>query len=162
MTRTLALTLLLAAAPAIAKDKDKKLQTPPPAPETIMPSVDGLPIGSIAKQALPDRGCAAYLWSKTPSMALVAMATADPAAIRLTIDGKTQDFARTAQNGLGGLGFSQTSEYQGGDVTATLDMTITTGADLANGGKVTEATLRIDRPGKDSVIVPVGGLIGCA
>ncbi len=156
--KTLALVLLLAAAPAIAKDK-----TPPPAPTgTIVPSVDGLPIGSILKQQLPDKGCAAYLWSKTPSMALVAMVTADPAAIRLTIDGKTQDFARTAQNGLGGLGFSQTSEYQGGDVTATLDMTITTGTDLANGGKVTEATLRIDRPGKDSVIVPVGGLIGCA
>lgn len=160
--KTFAVLLLLVATPAIAKDQ-KKPQTPPPAaPEAIMPSVDGLPIGSIAKQQMPAKGCAAFLWSKTPSMALVAMVTADPAAIRLTIDGRTQDFARSAQNGLGGLGFPANSEYQGGDVTATLDMTITTGGDIANGAKVSDATLRIDRPGKDSVIVPVGGLIGCA
>jgi hypothetical protein len=160
--KTLAVLLLFAAVPVIAKDQ-KKPQTPPPAaPEAIMPSIDGLPIGSIAKQQMPAKGCAAFLWSKTPSMALIAMVTADPATIRLTIDGRTQDFARTAENGLGGLGFPANSEYQGGDVTATLDMTITSGGDIANGAKVGDATLRIDRPGKDSVIVPVGGLIGCA
>jgi hypothetical protein len=147
---------LLVAAPALAKDK-----TPLPAPAPIVASVDGLPIGALPKQNLPARGCAAYLWTRGPSQALIAMAVADPAAIRLTIDGKVQDFTLSAQNGAGGYGFSHSTEYKGGDVTATLDMTIAADNNLAGGARIGEATLRIDRAGKDSLIIPAGGLIGC-
>lgn len=151
--------LLALAAPAMAKDKKAQpASTPTPLPA----SVDGLPIGAIAKQELPARGCAAYLWTTTPSHALVAMAVADPSTIRLSVDGAPRDFAMTAQNGTSGYGFSQTITYQGGDVTAVLDMTIATRADMPGGASVPEATLRVDRPGKDSIVVPVAGLIGCA
>ena len=85
--KMLLLALLLLAGPAMAKDK-----TPPPA-APIVASVDGLPIGALPKQDLPAKGCAAYLWTRGPSQALIAMAVADPATIRLTIDGKVQDFA---------------------------------------------------------------------
>ena len=34
--------------------------------------------------------------------------------------------------------------------------------DLAQGAVVPAATLRLDRPGKDSVVLPVAGIIGCA
>ena len=154
--KTLLLALAILAAPALAKDK----KPPPPAP--IVASVDGLPIGSIPKQDLPAKGCAAYLWTRGPSQALVAMAVADPATIRLAIDGKVQDFALSAQNGEGGYGFSHTTEYKGGDVTATLEMTIAGETNLANGARIGDATLRIERPGRDTVVVPAGGLIGCA
>ncbi|HEX4694152.1 hypothetical protein [Sphingomonas sp.] len=156
--KLLPLVLLALAAPALAKDKK------PPAPQAapIVASVDGLPIGAIPKQDLPAKGCAAFLWTRGPSQALIAMATADPAAIRLTVDGKIQDFAMRAENGVGGFGFSQTNEYRGGDLTATLDLTISTAADIAGGARITDSTLRIDRPGRDSVVIPVGGLIGCA
>ena len=151
------LFLLALAAPALAKDKT------PPAPQAapIVASVDGLPIGAIPKQDLPAKGCAAFLWTRGPSHALVAMATADPATIRMTIDGKVQDFAMTARTGAGGYGFSASTEYKGADVTATLDMTITESADMKGGARVADSTLRIDRPGRDSIVVPVGGLIGC-
>jgi hypothetical protein len=33
---------------------------------------------------------------------------------------------------------------------------------LKDGAAVPEATLRIDRTGQDSVVVPVAGLVGCA
>ena len=154
--KTLLLALAILAAPAFAKDK----KPPPPAP--VVANIDGLPIGSIPKQDLPAKGCAAYLWTRGPSQALVAMAVADPATIRLTIDGKIQDFALSAQNGEGGYGFSHTTEYKGGDVTATLDMTVVADSNLAGGARITDASLRIDRPGKDTVVVPAGGLIGCA
>ncbi len=95
----------LLAAPAAAKDKK-----PEPAPAAPLPaSVDGLPIGAIPKQQLPAKGCAAFLWSLTPSHALIAMAGADPATIRLSIGGGQKDFAMTAQNGGGTLGFSRTT-----------------------------------------------------
>jgi hypothetical protein len=154
--KMLPLALLAIAAPALAKDK-----TPPPAAAPIVASVDGLPIGMLPKQDLPAKGCAAYLWTRGPSQALIAMAVADPASIRLTIDGKVQDFALTTQNGAGGYGFAHTAEYKGGDVTATLDLTIATNSNLAGGARIGDATLRIDRPGKDSLVIPAGGLIGC-
>jgi hypothetical protein len=149
--------LVLVGVPAAARDK-----TPPPPPRPLPASVDGLPIGPIPKQELPARGCAAFLWTTTPSHAMIAMAVADPAAIRLGIDGAPRDFVMTAQNGVSGYGFSQTMTYQGGDVTAVLEMTISARADLAAGASVPEATLRVDRPGRDSIVVPVAGLIGCA
>jgi len=156
--KMLPLALLALAAPAVAKDK-----TPPPAAVApLVASVDGLPIGAIPKQDLPPKGCAAYLWTRGPSQALIAMAIADPATIRLTIDGKVQDFALATQNGAGGYGFSHTAEYKGGDVTATLDLTIATDSNLAGGARIGDATLRIDRPGRDTLVVPAGGLIGCA
>lgn len=155
--RMILTALLLVAAPAMAKDDKAK-----PAPVPVPSSIDGLPIGAIPKQELPAKGCAAYLWTMTPSHGLAAMAVADPATIRLNIDGTIRDFARTAQVGAGGYGFAQTATYQGGDVTAVLEMTIASRADLPGGASVPSATLRIDRTGKDSIVLPLGGLIGCA
>ena len=154
--KILPLVLIVLALPAAARDKK------PAAPAPIVASVDGLPIGSIPKQDLPAKGCAAYLWTRGPSQALIAMAVADPATIRLTIDGKVRDLALNAQNGEGGYGFSHTTEYKGDDVTATLDMTVVADSSLAGGARIADASLRIDRTGKDSVVVPAGGLIGCA
>jgi hypothetical protein len=154
--KVLPLALIVLAVPAMARDKK------PPAPAPIVASIDGLPIGAIPKQDMPAKGCAAFLWTRGPSQAMIAMAVAEPAKIRLTIDGKVQDFAMSAQDGTGGYGFSHTTEYKGGDVTATLDMTIAGETSLANGARIGDATLRIERPGRDTVVVPAGGLIGCA
>lgn len=151
----LPLVLLTGAAPAAQKS------APPPsaAPRT---SIDGLPIGEIPKQTLPAKGCAAFLWSAAGTRALVAMATADPAQLRLSFGGIVTDLSRTAQQGPGGFGFAGVNEYRGAAVTAVLDMTITTRNDLKDGAAVSQATLRIDREGQDSVVLPVAGLIGCA
>ena len=119
------------------------------------------PLGAIGKQRLPAKGCAAYLWSMDAARQLVAMATADPAQIRLTVDGKTTDYAMATQSAAIGFGFGGVTVYRGGDVTATLDMAVAVRADISAGATVTSATLRIDRPGRDTVVMPVGGLIGC-
>ena len=117
------------------------------------------PLGAIGKQKLPAKGCAAYLWSMDAGRQLVAMATADPGQIRLAIDGKTTDYAMATQSPA--IGFGGVTQYRGGDVTATLDMAVSVRADISAGATVTSATLRIDRPGRDTVVMPVGGLIGC-
>lgn len=131
-------------------------QTPPPA------AIDGLPIGAIPTQALPAKGCAAFLWTATGTRALVAMAGADPAQLRLSVGGTLTDLPRTEEHDPGGYGFAGTTQYQAGDVTAVLTMSIATRGDLKDGASVPEATLRIDRTGQDSIVVPVAGLIGCA
>lgn len=125
--------------------------------------VSGLPIYVLPKQALPAKGCAAYLFIKGETPVFVAMASADPAQLRVSIGGALTDVARTGQaGGGGGYGFAGVTEYAGGGVTAVLDMKIEARADLKDGAAVRDATLRIDKTGQDSVVVAVAGIIGCA
>lgn len=117
-------------------------------------------LGAIGRQQLPDKGCAAYLWSATDRQ-LVAMATADPATIRIAIGGRTIDLARSAGDGPGRLGFADAAEYRRDDITARLTMDIVQQEGLTAGAKVPTGSLQIDRPGQDGIVVPVAGLIGC-
>jgi len=132
------------------------------ATKVLLTSIDGLPLGELPKQGLPAQGCAAYLWSKGTTHALVAMANADPAALRLSLDGTVADYPRTAQQGVAGFGFDRTTTYQAGGVVAILDMTVQAEGDLTQGAAVPSGTLTLERAGKDSIVLPVGGLIGCA
>jgi hypothetical protein len=153
MVRLLPLAALLLVSPASARDD-------PPKP--LLTSIDGLPFGQLPKQQLPVTGCAAYLWSNSVTQALVAMASADPAQIRLSLDGAIADYPRVAQHGVGALGFAGITTYQAGTVKVTLDMTIASEDDLAQGAAVPHGTLTLERTGQDTVVLPVGGLIGCA
>jgi hypothetical protein len=162
--KSLSLALMFAALPATAQVVDAA-KAPPLVPHLVEPmvtSVDGIPISALPQQQLPAKGCAAFLWTRTASLALVAMATTDPASLRLAIDGKVQDYPISAQNGIGGLGFSQVTEFKGQGVTATLQMTVTTDNNVPKNGSISDATLRIDRPGRDGLVVPLAGAIGCA
>jgi len=125
-------------------------------------AVDGLPIGGIPRQELPAQGCATFLWTATQTRVLVAMMTSDPARIRFAPDGKLVDLVRIAQQGPGDFGFLSHSDYAGGPLKVSIDMEIETRGDLVQGGIARNATLRIDREGGDTVIVPVVGIIGCA
>lgn len=124
--------------------------------------LQGAPVlGPIGRQALPARGCAAYLWSALPRRELVAMATAEPGVLRLKVDGRTVDVARAGGTGAAGFGFAERTEYRGADVSAVLDLSVQTRRDLTGGAVVPSATLRVERPGRDVLVAPVAGLIGC-
>lgn len=119
------------------------------------PTLDALP-----RQALPTKGCAAYLWS-VADRRFVAMASAAPAGLRVSIGGAVLDLARASESGAGDFGFAGVSAYAAGDLGLTLDMTIERRPDLAGGATVPSGTLTVARAGQDSVVMPVAGLIGC-
>lgn len=119
-------------------------------------------IAPLVRQMLPAKGCAAYLFTRGQTPAFVAMAGTDPASLRVMIGGVATDVPRTAQSGAGGFGFAGVTDYAADDVMAVLHMTIVTRDDLKDGAAVSDATLRIDRAGQDSVVVPVAGIVACA
>ena len=124
--------------------------------------IDGTPLSAIPRQQLPATGCAAFLWSVGTRHDLVAMARADAGTLRLSIDGRLVDLARADQAGAATFGFASTTQYRAAGVDVTLAMTVTTDPNLTQGGTVPGATLTLVRPDRDSVVLPVAGLIGCA
>lgn len=116
-------------------------------------------LGALAKQTLPAKGCAAYLWA-VQDQRFVAMV--EPTRLRLMLDGQQTDLPAAEAGGAGALGLASTTRYTGDGVTATLDMTITQRETLQDGAIVSDATLRLMRANQDEIVVPVGGMIGCA
>jgi len=149
--------LLLLLAVAMPRDVIKSAP-PPPLPAQI----DGLPIGALPRQSLPATGCAAYLWSATQTRTLVAMVSADDRRLRIALDGAIVDLPRVGQSGASAFGLSQSAQYAVAGTHATLDLTIETRGDLVKGGVVSDGSLRLDRDGKDGLVLPVTGLVGCA
>ena len=124
--------------------------------------IAGLPLDVLPKQDLPATGCAAFLWTATEQRTLVAMATAEPARLRVSLDGAIVDLARTAQRGATNFGVSDSTDYAAPGIRATLDLTIETRGDLIKGAAIPDGALRLERDGKDGVVVPVTGLVGCS
>ncbi|MCT8002425.1 hypothetical protein NZL82_11110 [Sphingomonas sanguinis] len=115
--------------------------------------------GTLPRQQLPERGCAAYLWT-VQDQRFVAMV--EPTRLRLSLDGKVIDLAATEAAGGGALGLASSTRYAGNGVSATVTMTIAQRETLQDGAIVSDASLSIARTGQDEIIVPVGGLVGCA
>ncbi|MEN2785217.1 hypothetical protein ACFOKI_13655 [Sphingomonas qilianensis] len=126
------------------------------------PATDASPIAPLPGQSLPIRGCAAFLFAPGDKPLFMAMASADPAQLRVALGGTVTDLPRAAQSGAGGFGFGGVTEYEAGGVKAVLDMTIETRADLKDGAAIKDATLRIERAGQDGVVVPLAGIVACA
>lgn len=123
-------------------------------------SIDGLPLGALPRQDLPKAGCAAYLFTTGETRAFAAMVAPD--RLRLSLDGRMVDVARTGQSGAVRHGLPSDSDYRAEGLAARLSMTIADRPDLAGGAQVSEALLTLDRQGKDSIAVPLAGLVGCA
>ena len=93
---------------------------------------------------------------------LVAMASAEPGQLRLSIDGRPIDLARGEQRGGASFGFAPATRYRSGDVAVALDLTVFADPGLTQGATIPGATLTLTRPGRDDVVLPAAGLIGCA
>lgn len=119
-------------------------------------------LGAIGRQALPPTGCAAFLWSRWEPPQLMAMVSAEPATLRLQIDGKPQVLTRVSGEGSANHGLTPVSRYALGEVIATVEMTVADRPDLTDGAMVTDATVTIEQAGKDTLVLPAAGLIGCA
>lgn len=146
--------LLISAAP-------RETPRPVPSPPAVI-AIEGLPIDVLPRQAMPTAGCAAFLWTATDARNLIAMASVEPAQLRLSIGGSIVDLPRTAQGDGGNFGLADSTDYAAPGIHATLVLKTETRGDLVKGGVVTDGSLQLDRDGRDGVAVPIKGLVGCA
>ena len=119
-------------------------------------------LGAIGPQALPPTGCAAFLWSREATPRLVAMVGAEPGTLRLLLDGRAVQLPRTGADGTVVRGVAAVSHYSANGVGATVTLSALERPDLTDGALVGDATLTVEQAGQDTLIVPVGGMIGCA
>lgn len=153
--------LVLAAGSADARKKNKAQPLPPPNIQQ-QQSVDGLPIGTIPPQKLPEGTCTAFLWTLGDPPALVAMIAADPTLIRYAPGGQVTDMALTSSSGETRYRLPEHMTFATDYARVTADLTIEERSDIQQGAVVSAGALTIARPGTDAVVVPVKGLVGCA
>lgn len=119
-----------------------------------------LPFDELPPQTLQPQSCAMFLWDRASRQRII-MTTAMPSRLRAVIAGKSVELA-AADLGTGArvMGFAARQAYAANDFKVTLDLTIT--ASEAGGAIIRDGIVTIDRPGADSVVAPVAGLIGCS
>ncbi|MET4895556.1 hypothetical protein RN629_00110 [Sphingomonadaceae bacterium jetA1] len=150
-----AVMLVSAIGPAAQSLAQASAQTSVPPATVAAPSI----LGTLPRQALPQRGCAAFLWT-VEDQRLVAMA--EHGRLRIMLDDKPVDLPVTRAEGAGAFGFAGVTSYAGSGAAVTLSMTVVQRDTLKDGAIVGDASLRVARNGGDEIAVPVGGLIGCA
>lgn len=156
------LLILLALMATTATARPKPVAPPEPVPPPALPaSIDGLPVGPIPQQQLPSGSCAAFLWAKTASNPLIMMIAASPPLVRYAPGGVVGDLAQRSSSGAPIDGIYPQASYAGADARVDIDLTIVERLDLKDGALVQGGTVTITQTGKDGIVVPVDGLIGC-
>lgn len=126
-------------------------------------TIDDLPLGVLPPQALPAKGCAAYLFTTGATKALAAAYDADAGVLRIVLDGVPLSLPRVASSGAVALGLPDETHFRGDGVAeAVLTLTVREQGGLTGGALVPEALLRLDRAQQDGIAVPLAGLVGCA
>lgn len=148
------IALLLAAHVATAQLATAQLVTgQPPAQPEPAPALAELP-----PQPLTSGQCALFLWDRA-SGRRIAMIMANPAILRLMIDGRSTDLPREVADGGAVMGFAPVTRYRSAARRYEVRLTIlpaTTG-----GAVVRDGSLAITEADGSSLVLPVAGLAGC-
>lgn len=115
-----------------------------------MPSLV-LDLGELPPQTLIPGRCVTVLWTRTEPPRRVAMADEAAQTLRIVQAGKSVDLPSTGK-----------ARYAGSGLAITLDLDIVEREGLTSGAIINQGAMRVDTLGKDSVVVPVGGIRACS
>ena len=118
------------------------------APVALAPLV--LDLGELPQQTLQSGHCVTFLWTRTEPPRRVAMADETARTLRIVRGRKSLDLASAGQ----GL-------YAIEGLSITLDLDIADREGVTNGAIINQGAMRVEEAGKDSVVVPVGGIRAC-
>lgn len=130
------------------------------APAAAAPPADGVPLGSLPKQDLAPGECGIFLWKVGEGARLLLVARANPPVARIMLDGKVVDLSRIASADAAPV-TDPKARYGDGATGIALDLAIEERQGLSDGAVIPSGSLRLDRAGGASFIVPVTGLLAC-
>lgn len=115
-------------------------------------------LGELPPQELPAGQCALFLWDRASGKRM-AMMTANPAILRLVIDGRSTDLPRAAAEGTAVMGFAPITRYRSANRSYDVRLTILPAS--TGGAVVRDGSLAITESDGTSMVLPVAGLAGC-
>lgn len=104
------------------------------------------------QKAMPGR-CVTFLWTRNTPPLRIAMIDESAGTLRIKTNGKERDLARAAPAGV--------ARYADTELSITLNLDIEARDGLAGGAVVEQGSARIEQPGQDALVVPVGGIRAC-
>lgn len=118
---------------------------------------DEIPLGALPRQELAKGECGLFLWKVGPSPRLLLMAKADPPVARVVLGGRMLDLPRVEGAGPG----QPVTIYAAGAVRIALDLAVEERRGLTGGAVIPSGSLRLERTGGETVVIPVSGLLAC-
>lgn len=105
----------------------------------------------LPQQRLDVGQCLTFLWTRTEPTVRIAMIDEKAGTIRLMRNGQLADAPRIAPG-----------RYQLDALTVRLDLDLEQPGGLTDGSIIRQGSISLDQPGAESVVIPVGGIRGCA
>lgn len=121
----------------------------------------GLPLGEARAVQLQSGQCALALWTLDAPATRLAIAVSQPAALRVNIDGRTLDLARSDYQGDPVFGHYPRQSWAGDGIVVTLRTGFSTREGMVGGAVTQDATLSYRGAGGEEVVIPVAGLVAC-
>jgi len=109
-----------------------------------------LPLSELPTQKLSPGRCVTFLWTRTEPPLRIAMTDETARTLRVVHAGKLLDLAATGP-----------MSYASSQLAISLDLDIQEREGMTDGAIINQGSLRLDEPGKDSIVVPVGGIRAC-
>ena len=109
-----------------------------------------LGLTQLPEQKLIPGRCVAFLWTRSETPVRIAMVDESAQFLRLARGRQILDIARVSP----GI-------YAGHGMTVTLNLEFAERQGLTDGSLVESGVMRFDRPGQDSIALPVGGMRAC-
>lgn len=109
-----------------------------------------LDLAELPQQTLEPGRCVTFLWTRTEPPRRVAMADETARTLRIVQGGKPVDLPATGE-----------ASYGGAALSITLDLDISQRGGVTDGAIIEQGAMRVEAAGRDSVVVPVGGIRAC-
>lgn len=113
-------------------------------------ALPGLPLEELPQQKLEPGRCVAFLWTRTTPPLRIAMIDETTATLRISMDRKQRELAQ-----------EQPGYYAAPDIRIRVDLDFAPGSTIPAGEIIRQGAIRIEQPGKDTLVMPVGGVRAC-
>lgn len=130
----------------------------PPVPAR---TAGGLPLGEAPAVRLQSGQCALALWTLGAPATRIAIAVSQPASLRVNVNGRGLDLARSDYDGDPVFGHYPRQTWAGDGVLLTLRTGFSTREGMVGGAVTQDATLGYRGPDGEEMVIPVSGLVAC-